>query len=279
MSFNEPQVTSLIIWLHILDATLYATLYEMLYEIRKVSRPTLCCHRYMIITDELTNQPLECPNENGCCWCYHQHFEIVKNYMRIYSSKSFVLPLSVKLVIAGLLMAGLVTTTRAAIESMETNVLDSKGRPKDDPRYMEIRTLEEQEQRGVSLYRSGKYEKAYEVLSEPARLGFKRAQHSIALMHIQGQSVQKNLLIGTALFGLAVESGDRKLLKEHAKLLEMIPEKFTSLVKKQTEYYIERYGMEVQGIICTREKPSGSHFTVVECRKQPGNYKGYPWAP
>ncbi len=176
-------------------------------------------------------------------------------------------------------MAGLVTTTQAAIESIETNVLDSKGRPKDDPRYMEIRVLEEKEQRGVSLYRSGKHEKAYEVLSEPARLGLKRAQHSIALMHIQGQSVQKNLLIGTALFGLAVESGDRKLLQEHAKLLKLIPEKFISLVHKQTEYYIERYGMEAQGIVCTKEKPIGSHLPVMECRKQPGTYKEYPWAP
>jgi TPR repeat protein len=176
-------------------------------------------------------------------------------------------------------MVGLITTTQAAIESMETNVLDSKGRAKDDPRYMEIRNLEEQEQRGISLYRSGKHKKAYEVLSEPASLGLKRAQHSIALMHIQGQSVEKNLLIGTALFGLAAESGDRKLLQEHTKLLKLIPEKFKLLVQQQTDYYIERYGMETQGIVCAKEKPLGSHLAVVECRKQPGTYKEYPWAP
>ena len=107
-----------------------------------------------------------------------------------------------KVLMALLLVATLVPLSASAAETWET-VLDEAGRPIDDLRYESIRKWEDQEKRGLSLYKNGDYAEAYELLTEPARHGLKRAQHSIALMHIQGQSVDKNILIGTALFGLA----------------------------------------------------------------------------
>jgi TPR repeat protein len=176
------------------------------------------------------------------------------------------------------LWVGLVPLVYAA-ETQFESIVDSQGHRLDDPRYDLIRALNEQEERGIGLFRAGEYEVAYEVLSEPARHGLKRAQHSIALMHIAGQSVEKNVLIGIALLGLAAESGDRKLKKEYNAAVKTLQKKYQTLVRAQTDYYIQRYGMQVQGVACRKVKRTDSNLKVMKCLKQPGEYEDHPWAP
>jgi len=177
-----------------------------------------------------------------------------------------------------LLCAGLASQTHAE-ESHFEGMLDAQGHRLDDPRYDLIRTLNEQEERGIGLFRAGDYSAAYELLSEPARNGLKRAQHSIALMHLKGQSVDKNPLIGIALLGLAAESGDRKLEREYKAAIKTLPEKYQKLVRAQTEYYVQRYGMQAQGISCRKVKKTDSNLKAMKCVKQPGVYEDHAWAP
>jgi hypothetical protein len=140
-----------------------------------------------------------------------------------------------------------------------------------------IQSWEAQERRGLYLYGSESYDRAYELLSDPARRGYKGAQHAMALMHIKGESVEKNVLIGTALMGLAAESGDRQLKRDYANLLQSVAKKYRSLVEAQVSYYIARYGMQAQGIHCAIPDPSVS--VKLECWKEPGDYTEYPWKP
>ena len=116
-------------------------------------------------------------------------------------------------------------------------------------------------------------------MAEAARHGLKRAQHSLALMHINGLSVTKNVLIGVALFGLAAESGERKLQREYEKAVKALPKKYHNLVREQTDYYIARYGMAVQGVHCSLVKRVGSNLKSMLCLKQPGQYDVWDWAP
>lgn len=169
-------------------------------------------------------------------------------------------------------------TAGAAVSNFET-LVDEQGYPLDDPRYDDIRIWFENEQNGLRLYRSKSYDQAYPQLAEAARHGFKEAQHGIALMHINGHGVEKNVLVGVALLGLAAESGDRTLKREYNKGLKAIPEKFRKLVRDQTEYYKARYGMDVQGIACDRIARPGSNMKVTRCLKQPGEYQTWDWAP
>ena len=158
-------------------------------------------------------------------------------------------------------------------------LIDDHGYPIDDPSYADIRVWLGQEERGLSLFRAKKYEAAYPLLAEAARHGFKRAQHSLALMHINGNSVEKNVLIGIALLGLAAESGERKLKREYEKAVKSLPNKFHKPVRDQTDYYIARYGMAVQGIGCSLVKKVGSNLKHMVCLKQPGQYEVWDWAP
>ena len=176
------------------------------------------------------------------------------------------------------LWVGLVPLVYAA-ETRFESIVDSQGHRLDDPRYDLIRALNEQEEQGIGLFRAGEYQAAYEVLSEPARHGLKRAQHSLALMHIQGQSVDKNPLIGIALLGLAAESGDRKLSRDYKAAIKTLPEKYQKLVHAQTDYYIQRYGMQAQGISCRKVRRTDSNMKVLKCLKQPGVYEDHAWAP
>jgi len=178
-----------------------------------------------------------------------------------------------------LLVAGLLP---AEIQGTETNseiLLDSQGHRFDDARYDAIRELHNQEQRGIAKYRAGDYKEAYSLLAESARKGLKRSQHSLALMHIAGQAVAKNILVGVALLGLAAESGDGQLKKEYAKAVKAIPDKYQKLVGEQTQYYIARYGMAAQGIVCAKVKRTDSNFKTLKCYKQLGDFKDRAWKP
>ena len=117
------------------------------------------------------------------------------------------------------------------------------------------------------------------MLSDTARQGFKPSQHTLALMHINGQSVEQNVLVGIALLGLAAESGDRKLKKEYSGALKKIPKKYQSLVEEQTNYYIQRYGTKVQGVACSKVKRADSNMKMMQCIKQPGKYEDFAWTP
>ena len=184
-----------------------------------------------------------------------------------------------KSILAFLLLSSVLGTNVHGAETQFESTLDEQGHRLDDPRYDLIRKWHDQEEQGLKLHRQGQYADAYALLSDPARHGFKRAQHGIALMHIAGQSVEKNALVGIALLGLSAESGDRKLEKEYAAAVKSLPEKYQQLVRDQTQYYIQRYGTKAQGVACGKVKRTDSNLKVMKCVKQPGQYEDYAWAP
>ncbi len=163
--------------------------------------------------------------------------------------------------------------------TFDETLVDRDGYPLDDPQYDDIRMWHEAEENGIRQYRSGSYEGVYDKLAVPAQHGFKRAQHTLALMHINGTGADKNVLVGIALLGLAAETGDRKLKREYNKAVKALPKKYQPLVRDQTAYYITRYGMKAQGISCRAIKRTGSNLKQLRCSKQPGNYKVWDWAP
>ncbi len=185
---------------------------------------------------------------------------------------------SISILILLILFSGVVSPLQGAEIPFEFTV-DEQGHRLDDSRYDLIRKMRDQETRGLRRHQQGEYEDAYALLSDPARHGFKGAQHCIALMHIAGQSVEKNVLVGIALLGLAAESGDRKLEQEYVAAVKSIPEKYQQLVRDQTQYYIQRYGMNAQGVSCNKVKRTASNLKVMMCLKQPGTYEDYAWEP
>ena len=63
------------------------------------------------------------------------------------------------------------------------------------------------------------------------------------------------------------------------KAVKALPKKYHNLVREQTDYYIARYGMAVQGVHCSLVKRVGSNLKSMLCVKQPGQYEVWDWAP
>ena len=174
----------------------------------------------------------------------------------------------------------LLTFVAPILSAQEGGTLfEDQGISASDPALQKIARLQAQEEMGVNLFRSGDYDRAYEVLAETARHGFKNSQHAMALMYLRGDGVEKHPLKGTALMGLAAESGDRRIRREYRELLNAIPDKYRDLVQQQVDFYIERYGMEAQGITCAMKRRPNSNMRAMECLKAPGVYEEYPWTP
>lgn len=148
-----------------------------------------------------------------------------------------------------------------------------------DPQYEEIRLLFLAEERGADLYRVGDFEAAYNELEAPAANGLKIAQQLMAFMYMRGEGVEKHLPKGVALLGLAAESGDRTVRRQYRKALGAVPDQYRDVVQQQVAYYIERYGMEAQGITCKRANRPQSHFMAMDCTKEIGDYPDHPWVP
>ena len=176
------------------------------------------------------------------------------------------------------IMCAAVAMTATAAELNFDSFLRADGYPL-DPAYDEVRRLHELEEQGLQLYRATSYQRAYKILSDPARHGMKRAQHAIALMHLNGEGIEKNPLVGVALLGLAGENGDSKLQRQYEKALKKLPKKYQPLVKQQVDYYVARYGTEVQGVACRRMATTGSNLKYTLCIKYPGEYELWEWTP
>ena len=148
-----------------------------------------------------------------------------------------------------------------------------------DPQYEEVRLLFLAEERGADLYRVGDFEAAYRELEAPAANGLKIAQQIMAFMYMRGEGVEKHPAKGVALLGLAAESGDRSVRRQYRRALGAVPDQYREVVEQQVAYYIERYGMEAQGITCKRANRPQSHFMAMDCTKEVGDYPDHPWAP
>ena len=95
----------------------------------------------------------------------------------------------------------------------------------------------------------------------------------------RGEGVERHPLKGVALLGLAAESGDRGVRRQYKTALEKVPDKYRDMVEAQVQVYIERYGMEAQGVTCVRKRKPQSHFFGMDCSKQLGEYEVVPWVP
>lgn len=176
--------------------------------------------------------------------------------------------------LAMLMFTSINSHAQAGFGEFENQDLDDQ-----DPASQAIARLQAQEEIGVTLFRSGDFDRAYEVLSETARHGFKDSQHAMALMYLRGQGVERHPLKGAALLGLAAESGDKTRKREYEKALLAIPEQYREVVQQQVDFYVGRYGMQAQGITCSMKKRPQSNLRAMECLKAPGVYDEYPWDP
>ena len=85
-------------------------------------------------------------------------------------------------------------------------------------------------------------------------------------MYLKGQHVKQDIIKGMGLLGVANEAD----IKERNELFHQIYSHLTDKQKTQVDQsvidYIDKYGMKVKGLKCSKAKDMRSRISIVSCR-------------
>lgn len=136
----------------------------------------------------------------------------------------------------------------------------------------QLSALFDKEARGIRAYTGGRYESAFNMLSDTASKGMKESQYVLALMFLKGEYVDKSILIGLGWLGVAIESGNEEWNKTFNTLYESMNDAQRAMVDAKVNDYVAKYGTVIQGIACKKRAAAGSRRIEVRCDKSVGNY-------
>jgi len=127
-----------------------------------------------------------------------------------------------------------------------------------------------QERSGLKLFEQGKYEQAFDKLSELAAWGYKDSQYALAFMFLKGQHVEQSTLIGMGWLAVAAESGIEYWVNLFNKLYAAASNEDQLRIDKIIEVYKAKYGMQAQRVTCSKTQKPPSKRIVIACIK--GDY-------
>jgi TPR repeat protein len=136
----------------------------------------------------------------------------------------------------------------------------------------QLSALFDKEARGIRAYTGGRYESAFNMLSDTASKGMKESQYVLALMFLKGEYVDKSILIGLGWLGVAIESGNEEWNNTFNTLYESMNDAQRAMVDAKVNDYVAKYGTVIQGITCKKRTAAGSRRFEVRCDKSVGNY-------
>lgn len=133
-----------------------------------------------------------------------------------------------------------------------------------------------QERAGLKLFEQGKYQEAFEKLSELAAWGYKDSQYVLAFLFLKGQHVEQSTLIGMGWLAMAAESGIEDWVTLFDKLYSAASRSEKLRIDKIIEVYTAKYGMQVQRVTCSKTQKPPSKKIVIACVK--GDYFVHDYA-
>ena len=136
----------------------------------------------------------------------------------------------------------------------------------------QLSALIDKEARGLRAYTGGRYESAFNMLSDTASIGLKESQYVLALMFLKGEYVDKSILIGLGWLGVAIESGNEEWNNTFNTLYESMNDAQRAMIDAKVNDYVAKYGTAIQGIACKKRTAAGSRRIEVRCDKSVGNY-------
>ncbi|NOU49068.1 sel1 repeat family protein [Pseudoalteromonas sp. JBTF-M23] len=126
------------------------------------------------------------------------------------------------------------------------------------------------EMNGLKLYRSGNYEQAFELLKEPAQMGYKGAQYVLAFMFLKGQYVEQSTVLGMGWLGVAKEADVKDWNIQFDKFYAVAPEGLKTKIDAKVAQYIAQFGLKAQNVTCKKSLNTSTKRVDVKC----DNYEG-----
>ena len=122
----------------------------------------------------------------------------------------------------------------------------------------QVLALYEKEASGVRAYLDGRFESAFEILSDSARRGMKESQYLLSLMFMKGEGVGKSIPIGISWLGVAAESGAEEWNNTFKSIVDSLSDAQRAMIDTKVKDYVAKYGGVVQGVTCANRAAAGS---------------------
>jgi len=132
-------------------------------------------------------------------------------------------------------------------------------------------SLEVKEFNGIKYYKNGDYEKAFNLLKEPAAWGYKGSQYAIAFMFLKGEYVEQSTLLGMGWLGVAKEANVKSWTEQYNAFYNASTKEQKLKFDKIKDIYIQRYGLVAQDVTCRKSTSAKSKRIKVDCHKYDGS--------
>ncbi|WP_100655735.1 sel1 repeat family protein [Alteromonas flava] len=123
-------------------------------------------------------------------------------------------------------------------------------------------------QNGLYALNSKNYEKAFNKLSEGAKLGSKEAQFYLAQMYLNGWGMEPDYKLGWMWFKVAMEQRTQEWRDAERQLTAALPADFIKAMEPFVAEHIAQYGAEAQDLRCLKRTQVGSNIREIICEKR-----------
>ncbi|MBH0078743.1 sel1 repeat family protein [Pseudoalteromonas sp. NZS11] len=133
-------------------------------------------------------------------------------------------------------------------------------------------TMKKNEYNGIKAYRKGEFEAAFNYLKEPAGLGYKSAQYTLAFMFLKGQYLEQSTKLGMGWLGVAKEAGVENWSAQYDAFYSAATTQQKQLIDETVALYITQFGVKAQNMTCRSSTSPRRTFgeVKIDCTKHEG---------
>ena len=131
----------------------------------------------------------------------------------------------------------------------------------------ERRHLYKQLARGRQLYSDSRYRRAFPLLLNTARHGFKDAQARVGYIYLNGLGeVTRDSAVAVGWLGVAASGNSSPGIENYFNdIWSQIPEQYVPRFREVVEKYESKYGEDATGVTCELRRPAGTHLKRLLC--------------
>ena len=141
------------------------------------------------------------------------------------------------------------------------------GEPVTDLTLGERREIYKQLAQGRRLYSDSEYKRAFPLLLNTAKHGFKDAQARVGFIYLNGLGeVTRDSASAVGWLGVAASGKSSPGIENYFNdIWDQIPEQHVPVFREVVEKYESKYGEDATGVTCELRRPVGTHLKHLIC--------------